>query len=110
MKEFFRFAPGLRNITEMYVDENRIRDIRFIRDFLKLQIFHASKIIFNLDHNWITDMSPLGNLQSLTEIMLSSNKIHEIQGLHNKSKLNILLLSNNSINYIDNLENLENLK
>lgn len=43
MSDFFRFAPGLRNITEIYLDENRIKDMSFVKDFLKLQIFHASK-------------------------------------------------------------------
>ena len=37
-----KFSASLRNIVELYIDENKIKNIEFVKELRKLQIFHAS--------------------------------------------------------------------
>lgn len=45
--DLIHIKKGLASICEIYIDENRLKNLDFLVDFPKLRIIHASKHIIN---------------------------------------------------------------
>ncbi|XP_075620729.1 leucine-rich repeat-containing protein 49 isoform X2 [Balearica regulorum gibbericeps] len=65
--------------------------------------------LLNFQHNFITRIQNISNLQHLVFLDLYDNQIEEISGLSTLRSLRALLLGKNRIKKITNLENLKNL-
>ncbi|NWR75597.1 LRC49 protein, partial [Centropus unirufus] len=65
--------------------------------------------LLNFQHNFITRIQNISNLQHLVFLDLYDNQIEEISGLTTLRSLRVLLLGKNRIKKISNLENLKNL-
>ncbi|KAM9586480.1 leucine-rich repeat-containing protein 49 isoform 2-T2 [Trichechus inunguis] len=65
--------------------------------------------LLNFQHNFITRIQNISNLQRLIFLDLYDNQIEEISGLSTLRSLRVLLLGKNRIRKISNLENLKNL-
>ncbi|CAO2634740.1 Leucine-rich repeat-containing protein 49 [Lemmus lemmus] len=65
--------------------------------------------LLNFQHNFITRIQNISNLQRLIFLDLYDNQIEEISGLSTLKSLRVLLLGKNRIKRISNLENLKNL-
>ncbi|XP_074956295.1 leucine-rich repeat-containing protein 49 isoform X8 [Phalacrocorax aristotelis] len=65
--------------------------------------------LLNFQHNFITRIQNISNLQNLVFLDLYDNQIEEISGLSTLRSLRVLLLGKNRIKKISNLENLKNL-
>ncbi|XP_045386898.1 leucine-rich repeat-containing protein 49 isoform X2 [Lemur catta] len=65
--------------------------------------------LLNFQHNFITRIQNISNLQKLIFLDLYDNQIEEISGLSTLKSLRVLLLGKNRIKKISNLENLKNL-
>ncbi|XP_023568457.1 leucine-rich repeat-containing protein 49 isoform X2 [Octodon degus] len=65
--------------------------------------------LLNFQHNFITRIQNISNLQRLIFLDLYDNQIEEISGLSTLRSLRVLLLGKNRIKKISNLENLINL-
>ncbi|KAF9164840.1 hypothetical protein DFQ26_000971 [Actinomortierella ambigua] len=111
------FFDGLRNLRELYLDHN---DIKMVPDSLlkltkldvldlswnSLSSFHAAFKLkklknlrrLNLDHNLLTDISPLYKLKSLRELRLNHNLVQYLaMNLQHLTKLKILAIESNQI-------------
>ncbi|XP_076980016.1 leucine-rich repeat-containing protein 49 isoform X3 [Tamandua tetradactyla] len=65
--------------------------------------------LLNFQHNFITRIQNMSNLQRLIFLDLYDNQIEEISGLSTLRSLRVLLLGKNRIKKISNLENLKSL-
>uniref|UniRef100_A0A663MLQ7 Leucine rich repeat containing 49 n=1 Tax=Athene cunicularia TaxID=194338 RepID=A0A663MLQ7_ATHCN len=65
--------------------------------------------LLNFQHNFITRIQNISNLQHLVFLDLYDNQIEEISGVSTLRSLRVLLLGKNRIKKISNLENLKNL-
>ncbi|XP_049668960.1 leucine-rich repeat-containing protein 49 isoform X2 [Accipiter gentilis] len=65
--------------------------------------------LLNFQHNCITRIQNISNLQHLVFLDLYDNQIEEISGVSTLRSLRVLLLGKNRIKRISNLENLKNL-
>ncbi|XP_052663156.1 leucine-rich repeat-containing protein 49 isoform X2 [Harpia harpyja] len=65
--------------------------------------------LLNFQHNCITRIQNISNLQHLVFLDLYDNQIEEISGVSTLRSLRVLLLGKNRIKKISNLENLKNL-
>ncbi|XP_061303118.1 leucine-rich repeat-containing protein 49 isoform X2 [Pezoporus flaviventris] len=65
--------------------------------------------LLNFQHNFITRIQNISNLQHLVFLDLYDNQIEEISGLSTLRSLRVLLLGKNRIKKISNLDNLKNL-
>ncbi|XP_068000062.1 leucine-rich repeat-containing protein 49 isoform X2 [Melanerpes formicivorus] len=65
--------------------------------------------LLNFQHNLITRIQNISNLQHLVFLDLYDNRVEEISGLSTLRSLRVLLLGKNRIKKISNLENLKNL-
>ncbi|XP_058397962.1 leucine-rich repeat-containing protein 49 isoform X2 [Diceros bicornis minor] len=65
--------------------------------------------LLNFQHNFITRIQNISNLQKLIFLDLYDNQIEEISGLSTLRSLRVLLLGKNRIKKISNLENLKSL-
>ncbi|XP_053079772.1 leucine-rich repeat-containing protein 49 isoform X2 [Acinonyx jubatus] len=65
--------------------------------------------LLNFQHNFITRIQNISNLQRLIFLDLYDNQIEEISGLSTLRSLRVLLLGKNRIKKISNLENLKSL-
>ncbi|XP_010570052.1 PREDICTED: leucine-rich repeat-containing protein 49 [Haliaeetus leucocephalus] len=65
--------------------------------------------LLNFQHNCITRIQNISNLQHLVFLDLYDNQIEEIGGVSTLRSLRVLLLGKNRIKKISNLENLKNL-
>ncbi|XP_054544510.1 leucine-rich repeat-containing protein 49 isoform X1 [Talpa occidentalis] len=65
--------------------------------------------LLNFQHNFITRIQNISNLQRLIFLDLYDNQIEEISGLSTLRSLRVLLLGKNRIKTISNLENLKSL-
>ncbi|XP_027427339.1 leucine-rich repeat-containing protein 49 isoform X1 [Zalophus californianus] len=65
--------------------------------------------LLNFQHNFITRIQNISNLQRLIFLDLYDNQIEEISGLSTLRSLRVLLLGKNRIKQISNLENLKSL-
>ncbi|XP_071611124.1 leucine-rich repeat-containing protein 49 isoform X2 [Heliangelus exortis] len=65
--------------------------------------------LLNFQHNFITRIQNISNLQLLVFLDLYDNQIEEISGLSTLKSLRVLLLGKNRVKKISNLENLKNL-
>uniref|UniRef100_A0A8C8VI91 Leucine rich repeat containing 49 n=1 Tax=Pelusios castaneus TaxID=367368 RepID=A0A8C8VI91_9SAUR len=65
--------------------------------------------MLNFQHNFITRIQNISNLQHLVFLDLYDNQIEEISGLSTLRALRVLLLGKNRIKKISNLESLQNL-
>ncbi|XP_045305190.1 leucine-rich repeat-containing protein 49 isoform X2 [Leopardus geoffroyi] len=65
--------------------------------------------LLNFQHNFITRIQNISNLQRLIFLDLYDNQIEEISGLSTLRSLRVLLLGKNRIKKISNLENLTSL-
>ncbi|XP_004687683.1 PREDICTED: leucine-rich repeat-containing protein 49 isoform X2 [Condylura cristata] len=65
--------------------------------------------LLNFQHNFITRIQNISNLQRLIFLDLYDNQIEEISGLSTLQSLRVLLLGKNRIKNISNLENLKSL-
>ncbi|XP_073918015.1 leucine-rich repeat-containing protein 49 isoform X3 [Castor canadensis] len=63
--------------------------------------------LLNFQHNFITRIQNISNLQRLIFLDLYDNQIEEISGLSTLKSLRVLLLGKNRIKKISNLENLK---
>ncbi|KAF8946326.1 hypothetical protein BGZ47_000805 [Haplosporangium gracile] len=111
------FFDGLRNLRELYLDHN---DIKVVPDSLlkltKLDVldlscnsissFHSAFKMkklknlrrLNLDHNMLTDISPIYKLKSLRELRMNHNFVPYLAiAIQNMTKLKILAMESNSL-------------
>ncbi|KAF9543214.1 hypothetical protein EC957_001089 [Mortierella hygrophila] len=111
------FFDGLRNLRELYLDHN---DIKVVPDSLlkltKLDVldlscnsissFHSAFKMkklknlrrLNLDHNMLTDISPIYKLKSLRELRMNHNFVPFLAiAIQNMTKLKILAMESNSL-------------
>lgn len=111
------FFDGLRNLRELYLDHN---DIKVVPDSLlkltKLDVldlscnsissFHTAFKMkklknlrrLNLDHNMLTDISPIYKLKSLRELRMNHNFVPFLAiAIQNMAKLKILAMESNSL-------------
>ncbi|KAG0052357.1 hypothetical protein BGZ83_002696 [Gryganskiella cystojenkinii] len=111
------FFDGLRNLRELYLDHN---DIKVVPDSLlklsKLDVldlscnsissfdaaFKLKKLKnlrrLNLDHNMLTDISPIYKLKSLRELRMNHNFVPFLAiAIQNMAKLKILAMESNSL-------------
>ncbi|KAF9125014.1 hypothetical protein BGW39_007738 [Mortierella sp. 14UC] len=111
------FFDGLRNLRELYLDHN---DIKVVPDSLlklsKLDVldlscnsissFHSAFKMkklknlrrLNLDHNMLTDISPIYKLKSLRELRMNHNFVPYLAiAIQNMAKLKILAMESNSL-------------
>ncbi|KAG0265195.1 hypothetical protein BGZ95_003397 [Linnemannia exigua] len=111
------FFDGLRNLRELYLDHN---DIKVVPDSLlkltKLDVldlscnsisrFHSAFKMkklknlrrLNLDHNMLTDISPIYKLKSLRELRMNHNFVPYLAiTIQNMAKLKILAMESNSL-------------
>ncbi|XP_062439457.1 leucine-rich repeat-containing protein 49 isoform X4 [Rhea pennata] len=65
--------------------------------------------LLNFQHNFITRIQNISNLQHLVFLDLYDNQIEEISGLSTLRSLRVLLLGKNRLKKISNLESLKNL-
>uniref|UniRef100_A0A4X2LRD0 Leucine rich repeat containing 49 n=1 Tax=Vombatus ursinus TaxID=29139 RepID=A0A4X2LRD0_VOMUR len=65
--------------------------------------------LLNFQHNFITRIQNISNLQNLIFLDLYDNQIEEISGLSTLRSLRVLLLGKNRIKKISNLDNLKSL-
>ncbi|XP_057254820.1 leucine-rich repeat-containing protein 49 isoform X2 [Pezoporus wallicus] len=65
--------------------------------------------LLNFQHNFITRIQNISNLQHLVFLDLYDNQIEEISGLSTLRSLRVLLLGKNRIKKISNLDNLKSL-
>ncbi|XP_015728069.1 leucine-rich repeat-containing protein 49 isoform X3 [Coturnix japonica] len=65
--------------------------------------------LLNFQHNFITRIQNISNLQHLVFLDLYDNQIEEISGLSTLRSLRVLLLGKNRIKKISNLDSLKNL-
>ncbi|KAM8998245.1 leucine-rich repeat-containing protein 49 isoform 3-T3 [Ara ararauna] len=65
--------------------------------------------LLNFQHNFITRIQNISNLQHLVFLDLYDNQIEEISGVSTLRSLRVLLLGKNRIKKISNLDNLKNL-
>jgi Leucine-rich repeat (LRR) protein len=96
-------ANDVKNITELYVADNQVKDISGLEQLTNLQYL-------SLESTEITDISVLKNLTNLTDLCLDNTKITDISALKDLNNLTDLSLNNNKINDISALRNLTNLK
>ena len=52
-----------------------------------LKVAHLSTNVIYKGHNCISDLSPLKDIKSITELVLENNKIEDIGGLSSKPEL-----------------------
>ncbi|KAG0000092.1 hypothetical protein BGZ65_004648 [Modicella reniformis] len=111
------FFDGLRNLRELYLDHN---DIKVVPDSLlkltKLDVldlscnsissFHSAFKLkklknlrrLNLDHNMLTDISPIYKLKSLRELRMNHNLVPFVaMAIQTMTKLKILSMESNTI-------------
>ncbi|KAF9436752.1 hypothetical protein BGZ76_003068 [Entomortierella beljakovae] len=111
------FFDGLRNLRELYLDHN---DIKVVPDSLlklsKLDVldlscnsissFHSAFKMkklknlrrLNLDHNMLTDISPIYKLKALRELRLNYNFIPYLAiAIHGMTKLKVLAMESNQL-------------
>ena len=115
---------GLTNLQELYLWNNKIKEILNIDNLISLEKLDLSKneieIIKGLDtlknlknltisENNIKEIQGLENLPELTGLILAKNKIKKLSGLNLMKNLKELNLSSNKISKIENIGNLESL-
>ncbi|KAG0370938.1 hypothetical protein BGZ54_002437 [Gamsiella multidivaricata] len=111
------FFDGLRNLRELYLDHN---DIKVVPDSIlkltKLDVldlscnsissFHSAFKLkklknlrrLNLDHNMLTDISPIYKLKALRELRMNHNFVPYLAiAIQNMTKLKILAMESNSL-------------
>ena len=85
---------------ELYLNQNKINDLSFIKGMQALAILHANS----------NEIEEMGEIPScLEELVLMNNKIDKIGNLINAKQLQILNLGSNKISKIENIEHLEKL-
>ena len=114
----------LSSLTELYLDNNEIIDIKPLQSLTQLTELHLSRneisdikplesltqlFLLELDNNQISDIKPLASLTQLIFIGLSENKISDIKPLQSLRGLDDLSLDNNQISNIKPLQSLTNL-
>lgn len=80
----------MTNLRELYVDDNQISDLYFLRNLLMLEMLSISR-------NNITDISGFEYLKSLSEIRFYDNDISDISPMKNLPELRGIDLRNNNI-------------
>jgi len=114
----------LSSLTELYLDNNEISDIKPLQSLTQLTELNLSRneisdikplesliqlFLLELDNNQINDIKPLASLTQLIFLGLSDNKISDIQPLQSLRELDYLSLDNNQISNIKPLQSLTNL-
>ena len=106
---------NLRNLEVLTVNNNYIKDIRFLESLNKLKevSFNVTRgfDFFSLENNYLTDINPLRNLINLQslKIVTASNDLNPISELLNLKKLNLTLLKESSLTSLSDLHNLNEL-
>ncbi|QHG10167.1 hypothetical protein GSF12_09920 [Moraxella osloensis] len=106
---------NLRNLEVLTVNNNHIKDIRFLESLNKLKevSFNVTRgfDFFSLENNYLTDINPLRNLINLQslKIVTASNDLNPISELLNLKKLNLTLLKESSLTSLSDLHNLNEL-
>ncbi|WP_265239354.1 leucine-rich repeat domain-containing protein [Lyngbya sp. CCAP 1446/10] len=114
----------LSSLTELYLDNNEISDIKPLQSLTQLTNLHLSRneisdikplqsltqlSLLALDNNLLSDIKPLASLTQLIFLGLSDNKISDIKPLQSLTELDYLSLENNQISNIKPLQSLTNL-
>ena len=101
-----------KNLSELYLDGNRINDLSPVSGLTKLKVltFASNQVtdisglagltqLEKLDAktNKIVDVSPLTDLTNVWELQLNSNQITDISPLANLKNLRVLLLNDNPV-------------
>ena len=97
---------GLKRVKILYISDNDIAKLEFLRDWQNLQKLNARE-------NQIEDLTPLENLLQLTDLSLSKNSVKLIDALMSLANLKSIDLSGNlnltnllAIQYLPNLTTL----
>ncbi len=90
-------------LTEIYLDHNDISDISPLSQLTALTEIY-------LDHNDISDISPLSQLTALTILLLDHNDISDISPLSSLVAMEVLKLHNNQIEDISVLSQFPGLR
>ena len=90
------------NLTELYVYQNNITDISFVKGLTELE----NLSLFN---NKVSDLSPLAGLISIKGLYLRANNISDISALDGLYSLEVLDLSENNVSDITPLAELRNI-
>ena len=114
----------LSSLTEFYLDNNEISDIKPLQSLTQLTNLYLSRneisdikplesltnlILLELNNNQISDIKPLQSLTNLGFLSLSDNQISDIKPLQSLTNLDYLSLDNNQISNIKPLQSLTNL-
>lgn len=90
------------NLTELYVYQNNITDISFVKGLTSLETL-------SLFNNNVSDLSPLAGLISIKDLYLRANNITDISALDGLYGLEVLDLSENKVSDITPLAELRNI-
>jgi Leucine-rich repeat (LRR) protein len=116
---------SLKNLTELYLDNNQIEKIENLDSLKTLRhlVLSYNKIeklenldkltnlkLLSLSYNKIEKLENLDSLKNLTELYLDNNQIEKIENLDSLKNLIHLDLESNQIKVIENLDSLKNLK
>jgi len=114
----------LSSLTELYLDNTEISDIKPLQSLTQLTELNLSRneisdikplesltqlFLLELDNNQISDIKPLASLTQLIFLGLRDNKISDLQPLQSLRELDYLTLDNNQISNIKPLQFLTNL-
>lgn len=90
------------NLTELYVYQNNITDISFVKGLTSLETL-------SLFNNNVSDLSPIAGLVSLKDLYLRANNISDISALEGLYSLEVLDLSENKVSDVSPLAELRNI-
>lgn len=90
------------NLTELYIYQNNITDISFVKGLTELQTL-------SLFNNKVSDLSPIAGLVGLKDLYLRANNVSDISALDGLYSLEVLDLSENNVSDITPLAELRNI-
>jgi len=94
---------SLTRLQELWLSKNQISDLKPLQSF-------ASLVKLDLDDNLISDLESLKPLKQLQVLGLAQNKIDDLAPLKSLANLRMLWLGNNQISDITSLKSLKNLE
>ena len=105
-------ARKMRNLTELRASDGRITDLtglEYATNLRSLFLFNEFHWKDDVNHNRISDVSPLANLTQLEDLRLDGNPISDISPLADLTQLTYLNLKATSISDISPISNLTQL-
>ncbi len=97
-----KVLPGLTNLSTLYLGGNSLSNVTFLQGLDQLTFL-------DLDHNWISDISPLATLTNVSSLDLGYNRLTNFALLSATLNLSSLYLSGNSVTDVSVVQNLPRL-